>query len=90
MTNAEARFNIALRPRKPESSLGRTATSTLTQHLNYDATMMVKKPINSSLPTECTRGGWRGWGQNTHTEKRSFLFVVVVSLFWVCEELIDI
>ena len=25
MTNAEARFNIALRQRKPESSLGRTA-----------------------------------------------------------------
>ena len=25
MTNAEARFNNSLRPRKPESSLGRTA-----------------------------------------------------------------
>ena len=25
VTNAEARFNIALRPRKPECSLGRTA-----------------------------------------------------------------
>ena len=25
MTNAETRFNIALRPRKPEGSLGRTA-----------------------------------------------------------------
>ena len=25
MTNAKARFNIALRPRKPEGSLGRTA-----------------------------------------------------------------
>ena len=36
-TNAEAWFNIALRPRKPEGSLGqpRTATSTLTQLLNY-------------------------------------------------------
>ena len=33
-TNAEARFSIALRPRKPEGSLGRTATSTLTQPLN--------------------------------------------------------
>ena len=34
MTNAEVWFNIALRPRKPEGSLGRTArtaTSTLTQ-----------------------------------------------------------
>ena len=37
-TSAEAWFNIALRPRKPEGSLGRqprTATSTLTQLLNY-------------------------------------------------------
>ena len=42
MTNAEARFNKSLRPRKPEGSLGRrrdspaTSTSTLTQLLNYD------------------------------------------------------
>ena len=39
MTNAEARFNNSLRPRKPEGSLGRTAqdvTSTLTQLLNYE------------------------------------------------------
>ena len=39
VTNAEAWFNIALRPRKPEGSLGRTAqtaTSTLTQLLNYE------------------------------------------------------
>ena len=36
-TNAEACFNIALRPRKPEGSLGRTSQdgSTLTQLLNY-------------------------------------------------------
>ena len=31
MTNAEAWFNIALRPRKPEGSLGRTAQDC---HLN--------------------------------------------------------
>ena len=41
VTNAEARFNIAWRPRKPEGSLGRTAqdaaTSTFTQLLNYGA-----------------------------------------------------
>ena len=40
MTNAEARFNKSLRPRKPEGSLGRTArtsTSILTQLLNYDS-----------------------------------------------------
>ena len=37
-TNAEAWFNVAFRPRKPEGSLGRTAQdghSTLTQLLNY-------------------------------------------------------
>ena len=43
MTNAEAWFNIALRPLKPEGSLGRTgprtATSTLTQLLNYETTV---------------------------------------------------
>ena len=36
MSNAEARFNNSLSPRKPEGSLGRTATSTLSQLLNYD------------------------------------------------------
>ena len=37
MTNAEARFNKSLRPRKPEGTLGRTAQDvvTLTQLLNY-------------------------------------------------------
>ena len=39
MTNAEAWFNIALRPRKPEGSLGRTAQdghlNSHTQLLNY-------------------------------------------------------
>ena len=38
--NAEARFSIALRPRKPEGSLGRTAQDghldSHTQLLNYD------------------------------------------------------
>ena len=32
MTNAEARFNNSLRPRKPEGSLGRTA-----QHVHLDS-----------------------------------------------------
>ena len=34
MTNAETWFNIALRPRKPESSLGRTAQD---GHRSYTA-----------------------------------------------------
>ena len=39
MTNAEARFNKSLRPRKPEGSLGRTAQDVHllnTQLLNYE------------------------------------------------------
>ena len=46
MTNAEARFNISLRPRKPEGSLGRTAQDV---HLDFHTA-----PV-------CFRVGW-GWG----------------------------
>ena len=43
MTNAEAWFNIALRPRKPEGSLGRTAQD---GHLD-----------SHTAPELCGRGG---------------------------------
>ena len=48
MTNAEAWFNNSLRPRKPEGSLGqpRTATSTLTQLLNYAADAAVGRNLS--------------------------------------------
>ena len=53
MTNAEARFNKSLRPRKPEGSLGRTAqdaaTSTLTQLLNYDMEVGEREIIYLSI-----------------------------------------
>ena len=56
MTNAEARFNKSLRPRKPEGSLGRTAQdvhldSHVTQLLNYENTANVKKNANLTEST---------------------------------------
>ena len=44
MTNAEARFNNSLRPRKPEGSLGRTA-----QDVHLDS---------HTAPELCQVGGW--------------------------------
>ena len=42
MTNAEARFNNSLRPRKPEGSLGRTAQDVhLDSHTAPELTMRV-------------------------------------------------
>ena len=49
MTNAEARFNIALRPRNPSGSLdgkSRTATSAWTQLLNSELSKFVNGMIN--------------------------------------------
>ena len=43
MTNAEARFNNSLRPRKPEGSLGRTA-----QDVHLDS---------HTAPERCSSGG---------------------------------
>ena len=46
VTNAEARCNKSLRPRKPEGSLGltaRTSTSTLKQLLNYAPMSVLEK-----------------------------------------------
>ena len=48
MTNAEVWFNIALRPRKPEGSLGRTAQD---GHLD-----------SHTAPELCERRGWGGDG----------------------------
>ena len=53
MTNAEARFNKSLRPRKPEGSLGRTAQDV---HLDSHG---VK---NQSSVCPCPREG--GWGRS--------------------------
>ena len=46
MTNAEARFNNSLRPRKPEGSLGRTA-----QDVHLDSHTAPELCYNVSLPT---------------------------------------
>ena len=63
MTNAEARFNIALRPRKPEGSLGRTAQD---GHLD-----------SHTAPELWTRGAQRtsfntldNWGHKTPTQSK--------------------
>ena len=62
MTNAEARFNTSLHPRKPEGSLGRTAQdvhldshtapelwSSLTQLLNYELWRPSRRPQSSYI-----------------------------------------
>ena len=52
MTNAEARFNNSLRPRKPEGSLGRTAQDV---HLDSHTTpeLCVPSEIHDELMVLC-------------------------------------
>ena len=58
MTNAEARFNKSLRPRKPEGSLGRTAQDVhLDSHTAPELCMELEEegdyiPIAALLPPE--------------------------------------
>ena len=57
MTNAEARFNQSLRPRKPESSLGRTAQDV---HLDsHTAFRMYLWWTLHTMPDESYRGRCR-------------------------------
>ena len=62
MTNAEARFNKSLRPRKPEGSLGRTAQDVhFAQLLDYEAGMESRggiEPRSLRLPNRLTLGRW--------------------------------
>ena len=51
MTNAEAWFNIALHPRKPEGSLGRTAQD---GHLDSHTAPALWVLVSLSKPTEQT------------------------------------
>ena len=63
MTNVEARFNIALHPRKPEGSLGRTArtaTSTLTQLLQYGQIRTKEVRVIYSQAPDVTGEGTEG------------------------------
>ena len=46
MTNAEARFNNSLRPRKPEGSLGRTAQD---GHLDSHTAPELRLPVKMLL-----------------------------------------
>ena len=51
MTNAEAWFNIALRPRKPEGSLGRTAQD---GHLDSHTALELWSAVSGMLPFQWT------------------------------------
>ena len=51
MTNAEARFNNSLRPRKPEGSLGRTAQDV---HLDSRTAPELRRIIQSGSAIELT------------------------------------
>ena len=55
MTNAEARFNNSLRPRKPEGSLGRTA-----QDVHLDSHTATKLCYSCNCSGPFMRGGGRG------------------------------
>ena len=57
MTNAEARFNVALRPQKPQGSLGRGAQD---GHLDFH-----------TAPELCV-GGRRGGGEGGGVQTRGF------------------
>ena len=56
MTNAEARFNIALRPRKPEGSLGRTAQD---GHLDSHTAPELCDFLPSNHILRFSHSGWR-------------------------------
>ena len=62
MTNAEARFNKSLRPRKPEGSLGRTAQDV---HLDSHTAPELCRDVNNFFMFLFWEGaervdGWRG------------------------------
>ena len=59
MTNAEARFNKSLRPRKPEGSLGRTARDVhLDSHTAPElcVTVTCRSPFVQALSNEAGAG----------------------------------
>ena len=60
MTNAEARFNKSLRPRKPEGSLGRTAQDVhLDSHTAPELCVVIERAVDfitileEDFPTQC-------------------------------------
>ena len=65
MTNAEAWFNIALRPRKPEGSLGRTAQDV---HLDSHTAPELCKAVYFGHTIRSKKGGREG-GRERHTER---------------------
>ena len=55
MTNAEARFNNSLRPRKPEGSLERTAQD---GHLDSHTAAELWSPVGSGISFTVAVTGW--------------------------------
>ena len=60
MTNAEARFNQSLRPRKPEGSLGRTAQDVhLDSHTAPELCVVIERAVDfvtileEDFPRQC-------------------------------------
>ena len=76
MTNAEARFNNSLRPRKPEGSLGRTAQD---GHLD-----------SHTAPELCNSGGMRRSDITVMVDRAlETLFHVVFSLRGVSQQCVQ-
>ena len=59
MTNAEARFNNSLRPRKPEGSLGRTAQNVHLDSHTAPQEAITSRLVNQNLFSSSVRGGPR-------------------------------
>ena len=59
MTNAEAWFNIALRPRKPEGSLGRTAQD---GHLDSHTAPELCEAVQMPILLQLQKLPWKGDG----------------------------
>ena len=61
MTNAEARFNKSLRPRKPEGSLGRTAqdvhldSHTAPEHVLFQIKVFRNYSVDCYVCVRCAR-----------------------------------
>ena len=74
MTNAEARFNKFLRPRKPEGSLGRTAQDV---HLDSHTAPELWGAQDGLLDFNTALELWCGCGRKTTSEGKVASYVLV-------------
>ena len=75
MTNAEAWFNIALRPRKPEGSLGRTAQD---GHLDSHTAPELSKSTRISF--RVLKLDWRDY---TEEYKKTIIIIIIIDRFYI-------